>query len=294
MDEKSAGNSQQKSNQPNGQKAVVRPRPAMFRALGHQDPPQQVEIQGRIFEKIRVFKHDSWAATALYECPDFGKAICKFNRRQSIGPIPMRWLGWLLARNESRILDRLKDSGQVPIILGPVRIDGKIHSNAISRRFIEGHPLGHKEPVPVEFFARLRDLLSLMHDRKLAYVDLHKRENVLVGDDGQPYLIDFQISYASPSGFLGRLPSSRFILNILQKSDDYHFEKLRRKSLPDAHAAAQPVDRPWWIRVHRGVAMPFRQMRRKFFVALKVRSGQGMVHTEHFTEEALRDEAAAS
>ena len=294
MDSQSAAQAQHKAHQSHGAKPVVRPRPAMFRALGHNEPPQQVEVQGRIFERIRVFKHDSWAATALYENLDYGKVICKFNRRQSIGPIPMRWLGWLLARNESRILNRLKDSGRVPLILGPVKIDGKVHSNAIARKYIEGHPLGHKEQVGTGFFVELRDLLSLMHVRNLAYVDLHKRENVLVGDDGHPYLIDFQISYASPAGFMGRIPSSRFILSILQKSDDYHYEKLRRKSLPDSEAAAQPVDRPWWIRLHRGVAMPFRQMRRKFFVALKVRSGEGMVHTEHFTEEALRDEVGAS
>jgi len=121
-------------------------------------------------------------------------------------------------------------------------------------------------------------------------VDLHKRENVPVGDDGEPYLIDFQIRYANFAGFLGRLPSSKLNLKVLQKSDDYHLEKLRRKSLPPEQAELLPVHRPWWIRVHRGVAMPYRQMRRKMFVLMKVRSGQGRVHSEHFTEEALRDE----
>jgi hypothetical protein len=271
-------------------KPNVRPRPAMFRALGHAEPPQQVVVAGQTYEKLRVFKHDSWAATALYENAAGEKAICKFNRRQGIGPINMRWVGWFLARNESRILQRLEDTGRVPVILGPVAINGKVHSTAIARKFVEGHPLGHREQVHAEFFPRLRTLLDTMHQRGLAYVDLHKRENVLVGDDGEPYLIDFQISYANFAGFLGRLPTSKLILKVLQKSDDYHLEKLRRKSLPPEQAEALPVHRPWWIRVHRGVAMPYRQMRRRMFVLMKVRSGQGRVHSEHFTEEALRDE----
>lgn len=270
--------------------ASVRPRPAVFRALGHAEPPALVTIQGQIFSRVRIFKHDSWAATALYEHAELGRAICKFNRRQSIGPVPMKWLGRILARNESRVLERLKDTCLVPVLMGNVTVDGQVHNTAIARKFVEGHPLGHKEQVHPDFFPRLRALLDTMHQRGMAYVDLHKRENVLVGDDGQPYLIDFQISYVNFAGFLGRLPSSKLILTVLQRSDDYHLEKLRRKSLPPEQAAQLQIKRPWWIRVHRGVAMPYRQMRRKMFVMLKVRSGQGRVHSEHFTEEALRDE----
>lgn len=276
-------------NHPAHPQNTVRPRPAMFRALGHSEPPQQVVIDGQVFERIRVFKHDSWAATALYGNEATGKVICKFNRKQSIGPIPMRWLGRHLAQNEFQALDRLQDTGQVPILMNQVYVDGVPQPNAIARIFIEGHPLGHKEPVPASFFPVLQQLLKTMHARKMAYVDLHKRENVLVGENGEPYLIDFQISYL-PSRLSMFLPTTRFLLNILQKSDDYHLEKLRRKSSPILDMQATPVPRPWWIRLHRSIAMPFRQIRRKFFVAMKVRSGKGQVHTEYFTEEALREE----
>jgi len=150
----------------------------------------------------------------------------------------------------------------------------------------EGHPLGHREAVPEAFFPTLQSLLKTMHQRKMAYVDLHKRENVLVGDDGQPYLIDFQISFV-PSWLLRVLPTTWILLSILQKSDDYHLEKLRLKSSPAG--SDEGIKRPWWIRVHRAVAMPFRQIRRRMLVKIKVRSGEGRVHTEHFTEEGLRE-----
>lgn len=273
--------------------AAVKPRPSIFRALGANDPPETVETGGEDYRRIRIFKHDSWAATALYEHETRGRVICKFNRLQAIGPVPMSWLGRRLARNEATILKRLADSGQVPLILGEVRANGCVMPTAIARKFVEGHPLGHREAVHDEFFPRLRSLLDLMHARGLAYVDLHKRENVLVGDDGLPYLIDFQISYAAPQGFARFLYPSRWILRVLQKSDLYHLEKLRRKSLPPEQAATIAIHRPWWIRLHRAVAMPYRQMRRKMFVAMKIRSGKGRVASEHFTEEALRDEIAA-
>ncbi|MFM7319612.1 MAG: hypothetical protein ACKO85_10470 [Isosphaeraceae bacterium] len=271
---------------PGHARPIVRPRPAMFRALGHTEPPAEVCVDGVSYRLLRVFKHDSWAATALYQAQGGQKTICKFNRVQSIGPIPMRWLGRFLAGNESAALLKLQDTGHVPILLKEVVAVGVKQPNAIARVFIEGHPLGHREAVPEAFFLTLKSLLNAMHQRKMAYVDLHKRENVLVGDDGQPYLIDFQISFI-PSKLLRLLPTTWALLSILQKSDDYHLEKLRLKSSPAG--SDEGIKRPWWIRMHRAVAMPFRQIRRRMLVKIKVRSGEGRVHTEHFTEEGLRE-----
>ena len=47
---------------------TVRPRPALFRALGRHDPPSEIEVAGDLYRRSSVFKHDSWAATALYTC----------------------------------------------------------------------------------------------------------------------------------------------------------------------------------------------------------------------------------
>jgi hypothetical protein len=48
---------------------IAQPRPRVFRALGKADPPEQVEIDGHPYRRVDILKHDSWAATALYEGP---------------------------------------------------------------------------------------------------------------------------------------------------------------------------------------------------------------------------------
>lgn len=270
-------------------KAAGRPRPAMYRALGDAEPPETVRIGGREYRLERVFKHDSWAATALYAASTTGeRAVCKFNRQQGIGPVPMRWLGRHLARNEAKVLDRMAGAGGVPENLGPVEVGGEVLPYAVARRYIEGNPLGRKDKVGDDFFPGLRRILDVLHARGMAYVDLHKRENVLVGDDGKPYLIDFQISFAAPAGWRGRLPLTRVCLRLLQRSDDYHFDKMWARSRPDQNGGEEGLRRPWWIEAHRLVARPFRSLRRRHLVKRGIRTGQGRAGSEHFTEEALR------
>ena len=65
-----------------------------------------------------------------------------------------------------------------------------------------GYPLGRDERVSDTFFDELAELVSWLHERHMAYVDLNKRQNILMGDDGRPYLIDFQISlHLPPTGW---------------------------------------------------------------------------------------------
>ena len=94
------------------------------------------------------------------------------------------------------MLALLADLPNVPALCGPIRVGGKLLDNAVAHVYVPGRPLARYDRVPDDFFPRLGRLLAEMHRRKMAYVDLHKRENILVGDDGQPYLIDFQISVA--------------------------------------------------------------------------------------------------
>ena len=62
---------------------TVQPRPRVFRALGKADPPEQVEIDNHSYRRVDILKHDSWAATALYQGPR-GMVVAKFNRQQSV------------------------------------------------------------------------------------------------------------------------------------------------------------------------------------------------------------------
>jgi hypothetical protein len=268
--------------------SATRPRSPLFRALGADDPPERVEIQGHGYHLETVFKHDSWAATALY-VSRAGKAVCKFNRRQPILGIPMHGLGRVLAERESEVLRRLADVPNVPRWLGPVTCEGRQLTNAVARTYIPGRPLSPRDRLPGSFYDALGRLLDVMHERRLAYVDLHKAENVLVGADGQPYLFDFQISFISRA----RVREDGWtapLLRLLQEADAYHLTKHRRRSF--GRAAHTKPELPWFIQAHRLVGYPFRELRRRLLVALGIRSGAGRASTEVFPEDAVARETA--
>src|SRR5262245_25109919 len=164
---------------------AARPRPPLFRALGADDPPAEVTVNETAYTRTEIYKHDSWAATAVYTSASGTRIVCKFNRVQSVCGLPMDWLGRRLAEREERALARLADLPLFPRALGPVYSGGRRLRNALARSFIAGHPLGSAERVGPEFFPALRASLVAMHERGIAYVDLHKRENVIVGEDGR-------------------------------------------------------------------------------------------------------------
>ena len=269
---------------------AVRPRPPLIRALGSADPPSEVRVDGQVYRRVEILKHDSWAATAIYgEAAD--KIICKFNRQQSILGFPMRWLGRRLAAREARMLRRLSHTGHVPAPLGHVMLDGQVLDYAVARRYIAGHPLAENEQVNDRFFPLLQRLLDRMHARGIAYVDLHKGENVLVGEDGRPYLIDFQISIALPRWWPARSRMARAVLRLFQNADDYHLLKHWSFYRPDQCTMTRRElgkRRPWVIRLHRLLAVPFRGLRRRLLVALGIRTRGGRASSEFFAEDAFR------
>jgi Phosphotransferase enzyme family len=70
------------------------------------------------------------------------------------------------------------------------------------RSWLPGQPLALADPLPRDFFERLEELVRSVHTRGVCHNDLHKEGNILVGDDGRPALIDFQL--ASVHGRRGR------------------------------------------------------------------------------------------
>jgi len=273
--------------------ATTKSRPPLFRALGAAEPPREVTVQGQVYTLHELMKHDSWAATGIYSGPA-GKITCKFNRIQPAFGISLLWLGRLLANNERMTLERLDDLDSVPKSMGDVFAEGKLWPTAIARIYIAGHPLGRHERVSSTFFPELRSILETMHARKIAYVDLHKRENIIVGSDGKPYLIDFQIGIDAARKRVAWIPGISYLFDILAQSDFYHLAKHVVKHEPERrNDPAWDLDklRPWWIKLHRKIAVPFRELRRRLLVVVKVRSGKGEAETEVFAEDAIRNDA---
>jgi len=263
-----------------------RPRPALLRALGHSDPPEEVQIEGLTWKLEEVFKHDSWAATGLYERED-RKVVVKFNRQESVFFFPMAWLGHWLAKREARAYERLKDVSGVPPACGVVRVKGRTWFNAFAHDYVEGHPLAQAERPGHEFFEALDDLIRIMHERGLAYLDLNKRENVIVTDKNHPLLVDFQIHLAPPFWLAG-LPPVRWIMRQFQKGDVYHLRKLQIYHTlgPDAVTALRI---PWSSRIWRLIYVhPVQWARRRLLVALGIRQGDGLAMSELVPEKAVR------
>ncbi len=224
--------------------------------------PLEVSLDGKTYRHIHTFKCDFFAGTGLYELTDesakdetiFKRIVVKIYRYRSFFLIPMRWFGKLSVRHESRLYKILDDIEGVPKFVGFIGQTGFAHE------FIEGDKLANTDKVNDEFFDRLEHLLQQIHNRDVAYVDLNKPENILLGNDGKPYLVDFQISY-TPRLQLPLISSiSRAILRQLQIEDEYHFAKHKRKLRPDLLTPedyALTYKRSIPIRIHRILTRPY-------------------------------------
>ena len=273
--------------------AKGKPRPALFRALGHNEPPTEISADGQQYVQVNILKHDSWAATGMYCHADDAsqKIIAKFNRQQSILGIPMKWLGRILASGEHTIMKVMDDEPTIAHSFDVIAIDGKPVHHVAAHRYIEGHPLTPNDRVSDEFFPTLKAVLEKLHARKIAYVDMNKAENVIVGDDGLPHLIDYQISFILPKWWPGNWFGTRVLLWVLQQSDMYHLMKHWIRYRPDQLPEDQRdinKHRPIWIRFWRCLATPFRETRRRLLVLVGIRKGKGKSVTEHAPEDAVQ------
>jgi hypothetical protein len=242
-------------------------RPWLF-ALGPQDPPERFSLHGEDFRRLTVFKHDFFAATTLYEGAG-AKVVLKIGRTYPLFGLPMEWIGRILCFHECRLFSLVRDIDGIPKLTGRVGPTGLVHE------FAEGRPLAKGDVVADDFFPRLESMLAAIHRRQAAYVDFEKRENILHGADGRPWLIDFQISWHVPDARGGRCWPARRWLAVLQAADRYHLLKHWRRLRPD-QLDTRELDEshfaPTWIRWHRAIFRPLTMMRRRLLVRLGART----------------------
>ncbi len=273
-------------------------RHAWLRALGPAEMPGQIALPDGLYRHLRTFKHDFFAATGLYQGPS-GLVVLKLGRLAGLFGLPMTWLGRWLADRESANYLAAEGLPGIPRCLGRWGPTGLVHA------FVEGHPLQPREPVDDGFFPRLADILDGLHRRHLAYVDLEKRENILVDEQGRPWLIDFQISWHHPPGGIDCRPLrgpqalrrlmpdvlARLLLSRLQQADRYHLLKHRRRHRPDTLSAEEfcasyrvgPA-----ITLHRRIARPLTWLRRRALSRLTGRARSPRQEGPRFTPPARR------
>jgi len=219
-------------------------------------------IAGRTYTLEKVLKHDFFAVTARYRGPDGEAACLKHYHTDPWLGVPLEWAGRLMADREVRHYRLLADLDSVPRLLG------RVGRSAFAHAWVPGNDLlDQKDRLPDDFFDRLEALVRALHARGMAYIDMNKPDNVLVGADGRPVLIDFQISWAPRRswGPVDRL--KRRLLAMFQEADLYHARKLKRLYRPDLmtpEELAAGQRRPWFLSLHRLVGAPLRDARRKF------------------------------
>jgi hypothetical protein len=141
---------------------------------------------------------------------------------------------WIAAR-EVRALRALDGLPTVPRFLG------SIDALAFAVEYRPGRRMSRKLAgrVPPDFLGRLETALREMHRRGVAHLDLRHRSNVLVGEDGDPILIDFGSALTfRPGGLL-----ARWLLPLFGRLDRAAVEKWRARLSPSASGSGPPPAR---------------------------------------------------
>lgn len=247
-------------------------------------PPEKIRAAGTTYRLRRVFKHDFWAATCLYERCEadgrsgvsgiaaspppsseipFPKIVVKFGRQQGFWGLPLTWAGRMLADHEQSIYAALTGVAGVP------RWVGRLAPTCYAVEYIEARPLDHfDEKIPPGFFDRLRMVFDAMHARGIAYGDANKKSNLLVQPDGEPAVIDFQISLRRRDDLFPPLRGIlRRVVAYLQNRDLYHLYKHKRRLAPAELTAEEDAlsrQRTGLHALHRTLTKPYRALRRRF------------------------------
>ncbi|MGZ3591004.1 MAG: hypothetical protein ACXU99_10155, partial [Thermodesulfobacteriota bacterium] len=103
----------------------------------------------------------------------------------------LRWtLGLWLIHKEWKIYSRLVGIKGIP---RPIE---RIDRFAFAIEFIPGRPILRGEPLPSSFFTNLESVLGQVHARGVVHMDLRHKGNILISEKGEPFLIDFNSSFA--------------------------------------------------------------------------------------------------
>jgi len=198
------------------------------------------------------------AAAYLLETPA-GPVVVKKAHRYPL----LHWIGLRGLRREAAVYERLKGVPGVP------RSFGLRHGHLVLEH-IDGPSLRGHEPRLEDrerFFARLLASIDAMHAAGIAHGDLKRKDNILVGPDEQPYVIDFGIAWRAVPG----APRwRRALFDVISQMDYNAWIKLKyRRRAEDLTAEDAERYRPLLLeRVARAIRIPwqkitFRRLRKR-------------------------------
>ncbi len=120
-----------------------------------------------------------------------------------------RWtIGLWLIQNEWRVYSRLIGIEGIPNAVE------RIDRFAFAIEYIPGSPIRRGEDLPSSFFADLGKALREVHSRGVVHLDLRHKGNILISENGRPFIIDFNSSFSfGEKGFFRRFlfPALRWV-----------------------------------------------------------------------------------
>ncbi|MFO1408351.1 MAG: hypothetical protein U1F08_12595 [Steroidobacteraceae bacterium] len=191
----------------------------------------------------RRLSEGRWANAVLYRYEREGQSwvVKDFSSRAFL---VRNVIGRLLVRREFGWLRRVDGLPGAPA--GAFRID----AHALAYRYVPGTSLRLTAAAALspEFFPALERDLGALHERaRVVHLDLRNAHNILVTDDGQPALLDFQ-SCVSTRWLPSRL--RRFLERIDRAAIYKHWARKSPATLgPDRTAALARMNRlrPLWV-----------------------------------------------
>jgi hypothetical protein len=201
-------------------------------------PEPTITVDGKTYRYTSTLKADFFSVNYLYEREETAYVL-KVSRFRFIGAFAFQWLAWLLHHHEWSVYRRLDGTPWIPPLAGRhgrrsllhVFVPGTTLKQYVLKLKREG-TFDPRKHIGDDFFPRLAATLAEVHRREVGYADLAKLENVIVDEQGKPWLIDFQISWpVPPSGPFRRL--SLAVYRILAREDIYHLLKYKSRYRPD-------------------------------------------------------------
>jgi len=190
--------------------------------------PESLTIKAELFHYEKILKEDFFSVNVLYLAESGNRYVLKLSDFRFILGFLLTPLACLMSRHEFRIYSMVADLPQVPELGPRFGMRGYFH------KFIEGKTLHEldrdgRRNLPDDFFDRLKTTIEEIHRRRIFYLDLNKQGNIIFGDDGGPYLIDFQVSIYFK--YRNRLFDK--LLDLFIPEDIYHLYKHKRRFRPD-------------------------------------------------------------
>ena len=209
------------------------------------DPQSNFKLESNPIEVLAPYSSKRWSNAYVFKAKDergrewvvkdFGP--CNWFVRHTIA----RLLLW----REKRALRHLEGLDGIPEL---IMSQGKW---ALAYPYIPGVTLHEalfgKERVGEPYFKALEELVTKMHEKGIAHLDLRNKNNILITADGSPALIDFQSAV-----LMKGLPSRfRRLLCVVDLSGVYkYWDKLSPETMtPQGREAIQRIAslRRFWV-----------------------------------------------